>query len=69
MELIQNMDFTYLHEEDINGYTNPLNPSLDTADPCIRYNPADGYYYGIYTGSETLVLHRTKELRDMLGTK
>lgn len=54
-----------LYERDDNGYRNPLAPELDTADPSIIYNKDTGYYYGIYTGGESLTIHRTKRLRDM----
>jgi len=65
MDLTQEKGFNCVYEKDDMGYKNPLNPELDTADPCIRYNHADGYYYGIYTGHDKLTLHRSRELRDM----
>lgn len=60
-----NKNFKCIYEKDTDGYINPLSAELDTADPCIRYNHNDGYYYGIYTGHDKLTLHRSKELRDM----
>ena len=60
-------NFNYLHQKDELGYKNPLSSELDTADPCIRYNERDGYYYGIYTGSECLRMHRAKSLRDLFS--
>ena len=65
MDLLQEKSFVYVHEKDKNGYKNPLNSELDTADPCIRYNEKDGFYYGIYTGWDRLVLHRSRKLCDM----
>lgn len=62
-----NENFTYMHEKCENGYKNPLNRELDTADPCIVYNERDCYYYGIYTGHERLTMHRARRIRDMFS--
>ncbi len=61
----RNAGFEYIHEKDEDGYKNPLSSELDTADPCIVFNERDGYYYGIYTGGDRLVMHRAKRLADM----
>ena len=63
-----NQNFTYNMEKSEDGYKNPLNRQLDTADPCIIFNHRDGYYYGIYTGHERLTMHRAKRLRDMFSS-
>jgi GH43 family beta-xylosidase len=49
------------------GYTNPLNPQTDNADPCIVYCNKTKYYYGIYTGGTSLRLHRAKKLGDLFS--
>ena len=54
-------------DEERNRYKNPLSDTLDTADPCIIYNERDGYYYGIYTGDDRLVMHRAKRVGDMFS--
>ena len=65
MKKSMDKDFVCRYEFDENGFKNPLSPTLDTADPCIRYNEADGYYYGIYTGWDSLTLHRARRVADM----
>lgn len=63
----KNESFTFEYEKDEMGYKNPLNPTLDTADPCIYYDKKSGYYYGIYTGGDRLTMHRARRLRDMFS--
>lgn len=63
----KNKDFKFEYKACDNGYKNPLSPDLNTADPCIIYSKKDECYYGIYTGGESLTLHRCKDFRDMFN--
>ncbi len=65
--MLKNKNFEFEYEEDENGYTNPLSPTLDTPDPCIVYSNLTGYYYGICTGDKTLTMYRAKKLADLFS--
>ncbi|MBQ8907724.1 MAG: family 43 glycosylhydrolase [Clostridia bacterium] len=58
----KNENFVYEAPKDPLGYQNPLPSQRPTPDPCIRYNPLDGYYYGIHTGDKSLTLYRARRM-------
>ncbi len=63
--MISNDNFVYTYEVSDKGFVNPLAKDMTTPDPCIVFNPKDGYYYGIHTADKSLRMYRSKTVADM----